>query len=356
MGKMTNVQARTTARPAVAPYQGQGERCQKRVVSGSWSMYRRNRFLSVCCCFWLLSLGTWLVLVHEQSAAAAESLRVMSFNIWVGGEEGKQPLSQTAEVIRAAKADIVGLQETHGFEREGKRPDNGPKLAQLLGWTYFDQGDSTGILSRYPIVTNTPGKWGVLVRVRPGWDVWMFNAHFSHAPYQPYQLLSIPYANAPFIKTAEEAVSEARKARGGQVEALLAELKPALASGKPVFLTGDFNEPSHQDWTKWAARAGNVPIAVEYPATLDLTMAGMRDTYRLVHEDEVAKRGNTWTPTTSPDDPKDRHDRIDFVFVGGREVKVRSCEVVGEDSKYADIVVKPYPSDHRGVVTTVEME
>ena len=317
---------------------------------------RRSRFLSVCFYFWLVGLSTWVVALQERTAAATESLRVMSFNIWVGGEEGKQPLSQTVEVIKAAKADIVGLQETHGFEKEGTRPDNGPKLAAMLGWIYFDQGDSTGILSRYPVLTNTPGRWGVLVRMGLGKEVWMFNAHLNHAPYQPYQLLSIPYANAPFIKTAREAVLEARKARGEQVAELLKELKPALASGKPVFLTGDFNEPSHQDWTEAAAKAGKAPIAVEYPATLDVTKAGMRDTYRLVHEDEVAKRGNTWTPTTAPDDPKDRHDRIDFVFAGGREVKVRSCEVVGEDSKYADIAVKPYPSDHRGVVTTVEME
>jgi exodeoxyribonuclease-3 len=319
-------------------------------------MNRRSRFVSGCLYLWLLSFGTWLVSVQERSALAAESLRVMSFNIWVGGEEGKQPLSQTVEVIKAAKADIVGLQETHGFEKEGKRPDNGPKLAQMLGWTYFDQDESTGILSRYPIVTNTPGRWGVLVRMRPGKEVWMFNVHFAHAPYQPYQLLSIPYANAPFIKTAQEAVLEARKARGEQVMKLLKDLKAALASGKAVFLTGDFNEPSHQDWTEAAAKAGKVPIAVEYPATLDVTKAGMRDTYRLVHDDEVAKRGNTWTPTTAPDDPKDRHDRIDFVFLGGSEVKVRKCEVVGEDAQYADIVVKPYPSDHRGVVATVEME
>ena len=42
------------------------------------------------------------------------------------------------------------------------------------------------------------------------------HAHLMHAPYQPYQLLNIPYADAPFIKTAGEAVAEARKARGAQ--------------------------------------------------------------------------------------------------------------------------------------------
>ena len=35
---------------------------------------------------------------------------------------------------------------------------------------------------------------------------------FADAPYQTYQLLKIPDANAPFIATAAESVDEARKA------------------------------------------------------------------------------------------------------------------------------------------------
>ena len=76
----------------------------------------------------------------------------------------------------------------------------------------------------------------------------------------------------------------------------------------------------------------------------------------MVRPDEVAVRGNTWTPLTQPDDPKDRHDRIDFVFLGGRGAVVKNSEVIGEDRKQADIVVKPYPSDHRAVVSTVDLE
>ena len=287
------------------------------------------------------------------SGRAADSIRVMTFNIWVGGESGGQPLAQTAEVIRRARADIVGMQETHTSERNGQRQNSARALAEMLGWHYFDQGERTGILSRFPIATNTPAKWGVLIRLNSTAEVWVFNAHLMHAPYQPYQLLNIPYADGRFIKTADEAVAEARKARGEQVERLLAELKPALAGGKPVLLTGDMNEPSHQDWTPRAARAGKVPIAVEYPTTRAITQAGMIDAFRTAYPDEVEARGNTWTPTTEPDDPKDRHDRIDFVFFSGKNVKVERCEIVGEDKRFADIVVQPYPSDHRAVVAMI---
>ena len=299
------------------------------------------------------TLALLLAAALLSTGRAADSVRVMTFNIWVGGESGRQPLAQTVEVIRKANADIVGLQETHTSEKDGQRQDSARVVAAKLGWHYFNQGERTGILSRIPIITNTPAKWGVLVRLKSGRDAWMFNAHLMHAPYQPYQLLNIPYANGRFIKTAAEAVAEARKARGTQVERLLAELKPALASGQPVFLTGDMNEPSHQDWTPRAAQAGKVPIAVEYPTTLALTQAGMTDAFRVSFPNEIAVRGNTWTPITAPDDPKDRHDRIDFVFVGGKGTQVERCEIIGEDIRFADIIVQPYPSDHRAVVATI---
>lgn len=287
----------------------------------------------------------------------AAEVRVMSFNLWHGGDAGKQPLSQTTKVIQAAQADIVGLQETAGQEpsKGAGRPDHASKLAEMLGWHYYDQGDRTAILSRHPIVTKNPGKWGVTIRLPSGREVWMFNAHLSHAPYQPYQLLGIPYANAPFIKTADEAVSEARKARGAQVERLLIELKPALASGLPVFLTGDFNEPSHLDWTARAVAAGKCPIAVEFPSTLTITQAGMQDAFRTMFADEVAHPGLTWTPTTLPTDPKDRHDRIDYVFFAGAGIRVNACEIVGEAKGTSDIIVHPYPSDHRSVVATMKL-
>lgn len=288
-------------------------------------------------------------------AAAGEVVRVMTFNLWEGGDAGGQPLGQSLTVIQAAKADVVGLQEAHGRRRGSTPPDNGRRLAELLGWNHFDQGERTAIITRFPIVTNTPRKWGVSLRLPSGREAWMFNAHLNHAPYQPYQLLSIPYADAPFIQTAEQAVSEARKARGGQVERLVDELTPVLAAGNPVFLTGDLNEPSHLDWTERAAKAGLVPMAVEYPTTLAITRAGMRDAFRAVYSDETMRTGWTWTPTTRPDDPKDRHDRIDFVYTAGKGVRVTRCEVVGEARPAADLVVQPYPSDHRAVVAEIEL-
>ena len=292
-----------------------------------------------------------------SKAAEPETVRVMSFSIWIGGESGKQPLDQTAKVIQAARADIVGVQESSGEERNGKRPDNARVVAEKLGWHYFSQGDGdTSIMSRFKIVDHTPKKWGAKLELPSGRHVWLFNAHFSHAPYQPYQLLNIPYADAPFIKTSEEAVSEAKKARAGQVASMLAEIAVIRDPAATIFVTGDFNEPSPEDWTEAVCRDGRCLVVVKWPTADAILQTGFVDAFRKAHPDPLKTPGYTWTPLTDAADPKDRHDRIDFVLVKGRDARVEKAEIVGERAEHADIVVTPYPSDHRGVVATVELK
>lgn len=298
-------------------------------------------------------LGVTLCLMTNLSHA--EPLRVMSFNLWHGGDAGKQPLSQSIAVIKAAGADTVGMQETAGLGQE-PRPDNAGKIAMSLGWNYLDQGERTGVITRHKIIATTPRKWGALLQTDSGKSYWLFNAHLMYTPYQPYQLLNIPYNNAPFLKTEAEAIEAATKARGSQMARLISELQPALNTNLPVFVTGDFNEPSHQDWTTAAAGAGLHPIKVEWPSTKALTTIGLTDSFRAAHPDEVETPGLTWTPTTKRDDPKDHHDRIDFVFFGGRGVKLLGSQIIGEATPQADIVVTPYPSDHRSVVSLFELE
>jgi endonuclease/exonuclease/phosphatase family metal-dependent hydrolase len=285
-----------------------------------------------------------------------ETIRVMSFNLWHGGDAGRLPLAQTIAVIKASQAEIVGLQETAGYAPEGApRPDRAAEIAQHLGWHYIDQGERTGVISRFPIVATTPRKWGVKVDLPSGRQIYLFNAHLAHAPYQPYQLLDIPYENAPFLNTADEAVRAAQAARGAQVERLLAEVNAVVAERLPMFITGDFNEPSHRDWTAAASDAKRCPMCVEWPSTKAVEAMGFVDTFRRVHPDAVERPGLTWTPTTQLTDPKDRHDRIDFVFVQGTAARIKSVKLVGESREFADIIVEPYPSDHRAVVAEIEL-
>src|SRR4051812_42564123 len=68
------------------------------------------------------------ILVPSSEARAQNvSLKVASFNILTGGQGSGGPLSQTANVIQASGADIVGIQESDG---------SAPALAAMLGWNY----------------------------------------------------------------------------------------------------------------------------------------------------------------------------------------------------------------------------
>jgi exodeoxyribonuclease III len=308
---------------------------------------------------YFISLAALCVGLGNEAKAVnpmPDTIRVMSFNLWHGGDAGKQPLEQTIEVIKQSQADIVGLQETAGLAPEGEpRPDRAAEIAHGLGWHYVDQGGRTGIISRFPIIAMTPRKWGARLELPSGRQLYLFNAHLAHAPYQPYQILDIPYEGAPFLKTAEQAVQAARGARGAQVERLLAEVSEVATEGLPMFVTGDFNEPSHRDWTTAAAVANQCPLCVEWPSTKAVEDAGFVDAFRAVYPDSVKRPGRTWTPTTHLTDPKDRHDRIDFVFVRESVARIKSVSLVGESCEFADMVVEPYPSDHRAVLAEFEL-
>ena len=231
-------------------------------------------------------------------------------------------------------------------------------VVMSLGYHYYDQTArnealwANAIVSRYPMVGKaTPNDTGITLDVK-GRRVQVFNIHLPDSPYQPYQLLKIPYGNSAFLTTAAEAEEAARKARGPGLALLEADL--ATARGADVILiTGDFNEPSHLDWTAAAVAASLHPLIVKWPFTHALEQAGFIDTFRAAYPDEVEKPGFTWSPMIKDDDPNNHPDRIDYIFVRGKSVKIKSTAVVGENSKWTDQVIEPWPSDHRAVISVI---
>lgn len=272
-------------------------------------------------------------------------VRVMTYNACRGGTAQGQPLSQSAELIQLAKADIVGIQEIG---------DNIPKLAELLGWNH-----SGTFLTRFEIEDHVQGmgkrSWdGIKVKLPSGQHAYAFNAHLPNPPNQAYQLLGLKggYRTYPKIDTEEEAIAGAKKARGKYIDRLLKLIKSFTVTEDPVFVVGDFNEPSHLDWTEAAAKAGHHPMKVGFPTSSMMAGAGFSDAYRTAHPDEVAKPGLTWSPVYEPAHPDHHFMRIDYVYFKGKGVKVTDAKIVGEDIEHADIVVSPFPSDHRAVVGT----
>ena len=313
----------------------------------------------------VLSVGLAVAGCGSDSGEPTE-LTVMSFNIWGGGANEDKPVDDTVAAIEAVDPDIVGVQET---QLEGPKctanhcPPRGPsvarEIADALGYQVYEQRTvndalwANAILSRYEISDPTPNDLGARIDV-PGTDVYAFNIHLDDAPYQPYQLLGIPYGGAPFIDTEAEAIRSAEQTRGPALALLDADLI-AAEDAEATFVFGDFNEPSGLDWTQEAVDAGNQPIAVDWPTTRHLTDQGFVDAFREANPDPVADPAFTWTPAGDPTEKNDHHDRIDFVLARGDGLSVSDAVIVGEKRPEADVVVEPWPSDHRAVAATVEV-
>jgi exonuclease III len=121
-----------------------------------------------------------------------------------------------------------------------------------------------------------------------------------------------------------------------------------------TFVFGDFNEPSHRDWTEAAVKTARQPMVVAYPTVKAIEDKGFVDTFRAVFPDPAAKPAFTWTPTGDPAATDDHHDRIDFALARAKTLEVVAAGIVGEKAPEADIVVTPWPSDHRASYAKVK--
>ena len=304
-----------------------------------------------------------IVALAFLSACAAHdsaTFSVASFNVFGAGANDGQSIDATVAVLRGLGADVVAVQE---IRAEAARCDaaNCPpagdsrvaEFAAAAGYTLVEQAGTddllwaNAILTRLPVRATLPGNLGAIVTAGAT-DIAVFNVHLADFPYQPYQLVGIPYGDAPMLGTATAAVQAAEAARGAAVDRLLQAIE-ALPADMAVVVCGDFNEPSHRDWSAQAAAAGLMPLAVDFPASRKLEAAGFVDAWRDRFPDEVAHPGHTWTPSVPAGDDREQHDRIDFVYVRHPAVQVIEAVVVGESPRHAGRVIRPWPSDHRAV-------
>ncbi len=262
-------------------------------------------------------------------------VRVATLNIQLGGLGGGGSAAM-AEVIEASGADVVGLQESFGAASG---------IARELGWNSAGAGD-VAFVTRFPITRESSES--VRVEACPGHEIVVGNVHLAPYPYGPYDLRDDP------ALTPEELIAAANEARADAIASALGELQADLDSDAAVFLVGDFNEPSHLDWTEAAAEAGHhLGASVAWPTSDAVVAAGLVDTYRALVPDEVEDLGETWTPDPGPDEV---HDRIDLLYHAGSDVIPLEVAIVGENRQMADIVVDPYPTDHRAVVAGYRLQ
>ena len=268
-------------------------------------------------------------------------LRVMTFNIEWGGTNIS--FENVVEAIRLSDADIVGIQEAEG---------NLARLAADLGWHYDLQNYA---ISRFPILDPPhANRLFVYVEVRPDHVVALANVHLPSDP-----------SGTEFIRDGgllDQVIELEKAVRLESLKPYLDVLEPVVRNNTPVFLTGDFNAPSHADWVEEMVDTRPfLRYPVDWPVSRAVESAGFKDSWRDVHPNPKTDPGLTWWAGRPPLESyapgaNDPQDRIDFVWFAG-SANVLASELIGEPgAENVTLSVSPWPSDHRAVVSTFSVK
>ena len=323
--------------------------------------------------FLLFILG--LVFISQLGAQELTKFRLMTFNILQGGGNAKNVgfgnelfggsrIDEIASAIKLARADIVGIQEDCSSKSKA--------ILNELGDGWYRAGK---VYSKFPaqlIHSNRDRSLEVVdVELAGSRVVRIVNCHWWPNNYGPFLAQEKLRADLHLDLNNLAKLVKQKGARKGGTRGYTATLEPleeAIDEKRAIFLVGDFNEPSHLDWTdhyakngsdRWVDNPTGIPLRlrVQWPGSILLKNIGMIDSFRQVHADEVKKPGNTWTPPYPERTPGRRPygdqvlDRIDRIYHHGNNVQVLSAKVVGEKGNTSDIVIKGrWPSDHRAVV------
>ncbi|WP_083277667.1 endonuclease/exonuclease/phosphatase family protein [Nesterenkonia sp. PF2B19] len=234
---------------------------------------------------------------------ARPTLRLISWNLWFGGEKVHDGRHKQVDVLRSQEVDLLFLQECWG--------DAGGRLGRTLGMTVAQQSWDNAVLTTGAaqlVATDTaPYATAAIVRTRLG-EVLAWSVHLAPRDYGPYRSAELPEGqDAVFAQDGEVA-------RDQQAQRILAETDRLLAEHgeMPVIIAGDFNVPSPVDWD------GDERPDVDWPATRRLIESGYTDAFRAVHPDPRLAPGRSWAQIhTLADEPRDR---IDFIYVRGLSV------------------------------------
>ena len=333
----------------------------------------------------------------KNAASDAElspiELKLMTFNIWQEGTMVENGLDKIRDVILDTNPDIVGFTEVRNYKEEDWTAKIVKKLMDKgLNYSGMFVGGDVSIISKYPIIGSEvifDGE-GSVVKFDVKLDsqtIVVAVAHLDYTGYACYlprayyggtpnwNVIKDKKGNKSPITNVEDILAyNAKSTRLAQIHAFLDAIK---VETNPIILMGDFNEPSHLDWTEKAAqRFDHNGVVINWPSTYALFEKGFTDAYRNYFPDEMTHSGITWPSfahgkgSTSWTPLSDERDRIDYIFYKGKGIRTTYATLVGPKESYAfDKLVTTYtdndnfvantqdwPSDHKAVMVILTLE
>lgn len=308
----------------------------------------------------LLHLFIFLAVCSGLSASSEkDTLRVLVWNVWHGTNDVEKGPEKALQLIKDSKADICLLQES--YDINGDRPQFGPWAAKQLGWNFWqDKSPNLCVISRYKIkktfILQPTHALGAELEDDHGRTIHAFSIWIDSRSYTPHHLKNNPTASDEELLLSETTRSNRLK----QVKNMLHFLeKESLTSLKtPLLIGGDWNCPSHLDWTKATSKAFGTRRALELPVSIAMHKTGFTDTFRTIHPNPIEHPGNTWSPLFRVDKENKPlpMDRIDRLYYKPNEqapaLKPARATVYPELLEDNDIptLKRNFPSDHSALL------
>ncbi|MEN8117948.1 MAG: endonuclease/exonuclease/phosphatase family protein [Bacteroidota bacterium] len=330
----------------------------------------------------LLFMVTSVVLIQckQPGESKNETINVLSFNVLQGGHDASNVgfpdnrfngsrFDDLVWIITEVAPDIVGVQEDSSTD----------SLLMALGESWNRCYNIYSKFELKPLESNGHLLNACRVYLPGGDSLVLVNCHWWPAGgYGPGIIKNrILEGSVPSdLNVFEDEVLEKTKKIAEGPRGYLATVnmvKPYLEANEKVILVGDFNEPSHLDWTERYAKEGadrmvknptNIPLrfAIGWKGSKALEKAGLADAYRTFNNDEVKKPGITWTPPY-PNGTPGRQDydnqelvRIDRIYYTGKKLKCINSSVVTGSVGNGEIKLDcDWPSDHWAVSARFEI-
>lgn len=309
-------------------------------------------------------------------------LTVLQWNIWQEGTLIPGGFDAIVSEIVRLSPDFVTLSEVRNYGSDFTK-----RLCQALqakGQTYhsFYTIDS-GLLSKYPLTDSVVvfgenkdhGSVYKLTTEIGSQKVSVYTCHLDYLDCAYYHVRG--YDGSTWKETERpKTVAELLKLndlswRDNAIQCFLNEARHDIENGHLVILGGDFNEPSHKDWTE---RTKNLydrhGFVVPWTVSKMLEKGGFDDAYRVVFPDEAANPGFTYPCYNPAADmekltwaPKaDERERIDCIYYKGNNFFAIDAKLFGPNRSVArseavadnvnDPVILPqgiWPTDHKGL-------
>ena len=326
-----------------------------------------------------------------MKAQQKDEFTVLQWNIWQEGTQVKGEYDAIVDEIVRLKPDFVTLSEVRNY-RNTRFCDRIVQSLKQRGETYYSFFSyDSGLLSRHPItdsLTVFPLKddHGSIYKMESsihGHKIAVYTAHLDYLSDAYYNVRGYDgstWEEIPIPQTVCEVlqVNDA-SLRDDAIRSFIAEAKKDVAEGTIVILGGDFNEPSHLDWTRETKDLfDHNGLIVPWTVPLLLDNNGFADTYRELYPDVISHPGFTF-PADNPLVPvekltwapkADERDRIDYVFYHPHPaVELKDAVIFGPRGSIVNAQRMPeetedrfllplgvWPTDHKGLFVTFRLK